>query len=292
MSSGKWLWTSLRRYVLTIVLAWVAAASVLPALGDEPFIEEFALEVRVGLVGVPLLTVATMFVLVLLVSRRFEPPTGGAQRIRGGWMVILPLLLLLPVGMLIPLQYLIMLGAQLAYVVWVLPCEDARDTANVLGSLVDPAVPAELRARTARAVAGLGPVRSWKPWCSPRRTRSRRSPKRQWRASAPSGGTLGSSAKTSWRGLRRRTRTESGRWASGSAAPGDRRGIPLGAIRAWPSRTSVGPGHSRALRYAVRALRRPEPGAEDPVNGQGVAGIVEFGLRVLDGARWSALARE
>ncbi|WP_330261011.1 hypothetical protein [Streptomyces sp. NBC_00539] len=155
MSSGKWLWTSLRRYVLTIVLAWVAAASVLPALGDEPFIEEFALEVRVGLVGVPLLTVATMFVLVLLAGRRFEPPTGGAQRIRGGWMVILPLLLLLPVGMLIPLQYLIMLGAQLAYVVWVLPCEDARDTANVLGSLVDPAVPAELRARTARAVAGL-----------------------------------------------------------------------------------------------------------------------------------------
>ncbi|KOU26404.1 hypothetical protein ADK52_09385 [Streptomyces sp. WM6372] len=155
MSTGKWLRISLRRYVLTAVLAWVTAASVLPALGDEPFAEEFALEMRVGLVGVPLLTIATMFVIVLLSGRRFEPPTGGPVRIRGGWMVVLPLLLLLPVGMLMPLQYLIMLGAQLAYVVWVLPCEDARDTANVLRSLADPAVPAEQRARTARAVAQL-----------------------------------------------------------------------------------------------------------------------------------------
>ncbi len=155
MSTGKWLWISLRRYVLTALLAWVIAASVLPALGDEPFAEEFALEMRVGLVGVPLLTIATMFVIVLLGGRRFEPPTGGPQRIRGGWMVVLPLALLLPMGMLMPLQYLIMVGAQLAYVVWVLPCEDARDTANVLRSLADPAVPAEQRARMARAVAGL-----------------------------------------------------------------------------------------------------------------------------------------
>ncbi|MEV6688180.1 hypothetical protein AB0N28_23005 [Streptomyces sp. NPDC051130] len=155
MSTGKWLWISLRRYVLTALLAWVTAASVRPALGDELFTDEFVLEMRMALVGVPLLTLATMFVLVLLADRRFEPPTGGAQRIRGGWMVSLPLLLLLPVGMLVPLQYLIVLGAQLAYVVWVLPCEDARDVANVLRALVDPAVPVEQRARMARAVAGL-----------------------------------------------------------------------------------------------------------------------------------------
>lgn len=155
MSTGKWLWISLRRYVLTALLAWVTAASVRPALGDELFTDEFVLEMRMALVGVPLLTLATMFVLVLLADRRFEPPTGGAQRIRGGWMVSLPLLLLLPVGMLVPLQYLIVLGAQLAYVVWVLPCEDARDVANVLRALADPAVPVEQRARMARAVAGL-----------------------------------------------------------------------------------------------------------------------------------------
>ncbi|MGW7440771.1 HEAT repeat domain-containing protein [Streptomyces sp. NPDC054849] len=155
MTTGKWLWISVRRYVLTALIAWAAAASVTPALGDDPFAEEFALEMRVGLVGVPFLTIVTMFVLVLLAGRRFEPPTGGALRIRGGWMVVLPLGLLLPAALLMPLQYLIMLGAQLAYVVWVLPCEDARDTANVLRSLADPAVPAEQRARMARAVAEL-----------------------------------------------------------------------------------------------------------------------------------------
>ncbi|MEU4732844.1 hypothetical protein [Streptomyces sp. NPDC023588] len=155
MSTGKWLWISLWRYVLTALLACVAAASVLPALGDGPFVEEFALGMGVGLVGVPLLTIATMFVIVLLAGRRFEPPTGGPQRIRGGWMVVLPLVPLLPVGLLMPLQYLIMVGAQLAYVIWVLPCDDARDTANVLRSLADPAVPAQQRARTARAVAEL-----------------------------------------------------------------------------------------------------------------------------------------
>ncbi|MFD3467132.1 hypothetical protein ACFWWM_12305 [Streptomyces sp. NPDC058682] len=68
---------------------------------------------------------------------------------------MLPLVLLLPVALLVPLQYLIVLGAQLVYLVWVLPCQDARDTADVLRSLADPAVPAEQRARTARAVAGL-----------------------------------------------------------------------------------------------------------------------------------------
>ncbi|WP_327389005.1 hypothetical protein [Streptomyces sp. NBC_01207] len=68
---------------------------------------------------------------------------------------MLPLLLLLPVALLVPLQYLIMLGAQLVYLVWVLPCQDARDTADVLSSLADPAVPAEQRVRMARAVAEL-----------------------------------------------------------------------------------------------------------------------------------------
>ncbi|WP_031157276.1 hypothetical protein [Streptomyces erythrochromogenes] len=68
---------------------------------------------------------------------------------------MLPLVLLLPVALLVPLQYLIVLGAQFVYLGWVLPCQDARDTAEVLRSLADPAVPAEQRARMARAVAGL-----------------------------------------------------------------------------------------------------------------------------------------
>ncbi|MFD8891818.1 HEAT repeat domain-containing protein [Streptomyces sp. NPDC059566] len=54
-----------------------------------------------------------------------------------------------------PLRYLIMVGAQFAYVIWVLPCEDSRDTANVLRMLADPTVPAEQRARIAQAVAEL-----------------------------------------------------------------------------------------------------------------------------------------
>ncbi|MBT2458089.1 hypothetical protein [Streptomyces sp. ISL-86] len=100
MSTARWLHISLQRYVLTALLGWAAAAAVLPSLGDEPFGETFVLGVRVGLVGVPLLTIATMFVIILLAGRRFEPPTDGAQRIRGGWMVVLPLVPLLPVGLL------------------------------------------------------------------------------------------------------------------------------------------------------------------------------------------------
>ncbi|MBT2408898.1 MULTISPECIES: hypothetical protein [unclassified Streptomyces] len=96
-----------------------------------------------------------MFVIILLAGRRFEPPTDGAQRIRGGWMVVLPVVPLLPVGLLLPLQYLIMVGTQLAYVLRALPCQDARDTADVLRSLADPGVPAEQRASIARAVGGL-----------------------------------------------------------------------------------------------------------------------------------------
>ncbi|MGW6708467.1 hypothetical protein ACWGDE_26730, partial [Streptomyces sp. NPDC054956] len=65
------------------------------------------------------------------------------------------MLLMLPAGLLVPLQYLIMLGAQIVYVLWVLPCQDARDTAVELRSLADPAVPAEERARIARGVAGF-----------------------------------------------------------------------------------------------------------------------------------------
>ncbi|MFD6115599.1 hypothetical protein ACFWG0_36700 [Streptomyces yangpuensis] len=140
---------------MTAALGWVAAALVLPVLGDDPFWASFGAGLGLGLVVVPLLTVVTMFVLVLLAGRRFEPPAGGPSRIRGGWLIVLPLVLLLPVAMLVPLQYLIVLVAQLVYLVWVLPCQDARDTADVLRSLADPVVPAGQRARVARAVAGL-----------------------------------------------------------------------------------------------------------------------------------------
>ncbi|MER6217506.1 hypothetical protein ABT213_26075 [Streptomyces sp. NPDC001674] len=155
MSTGRWLLLCLQRYLMTAALGWVTAALVLPVLGDDPFWASFGAGLGVGLIVVPLLTVVTMFVLVLLAGRRFEPPTGGPSRIRGGWLIVLPLVLLLPVALLVPLQYLIVLGAQLVYLVWVLPCQDARDTADVLRSLSDPAVPAEQRARTARAVAEL-----------------------------------------------------------------------------------------------------------------------------------------
>lgn len=128
---------------MTGALGWVAAALMLPVLGDDPFWASFGAGLGVGLIGVPLLTTVTMFVLVLLAGRRFEPPTGGPSRIRGGWLIVLPLVLVLPVALLVPLQYLIVLGAQLVYLGW------------VLRSLADPAVPAEQRARMARAVAGL-----------------------------------------------------------------------------------------------------------------------------------------
>ncbi|MFJ6785825.1 hypothetical protein [Streptomyces yangpuensis] len=155
MTTGKWLWVSVLRYVPTLVIAWAAAAMVTPAFGDDPFAAEFALEMSVGLVGVPLLVIETTFVLVLLAGRRFEPWTGGGVRIRGGWMVVLPLVPLLPAALLVPLQYLIIVSAQLAYVIWILPCGDSRDMANVLRSLADPAVPVERRARIARVVAEL-----------------------------------------------------------------------------------------------------------------------------------------
>ncbi|WP_405419517.1 hypothetical protein [Streptomyces erythrochromogenes] len=155
MSTGRWLWVCLQRHVMTAALGWVTAALVLPVLGDDPFWASFGAGLGVGLIVLPLLTAVTMFVLVLLAGRRFEPPTGGPSRIRGGWLIVLPLVLLLPVALLVPLQYLIVLGAQLVYLVCVLPCQDARNTADVLRSLADPAVPAEQRARTARAVAGL-----------------------------------------------------------------------------------------------------------------------------------------
>ncbi|MFF5775336.1 hypothetical protein ACFY7Y_00010 [Streptomyces virginiae] len=155
MSTGRWLLVCLQRYALTAALGWLAAALVLPVLGDEPFWASFGAGLGAGLIVVPLLTIVTMFVLILLAGRRFEPPTGGPSRIRGGWLIVLPLLLLLPAALLAPLQYLIVLCAQLVYLVWVMPCQDAHDTADVLRSLADPAVPAEQRARTARAVAGL-----------------------------------------------------------------------------------------------------------------------------------------
>ncbi|MFE3580200.1 hypothetical protein [Streptomyces vinaceus] len=154
MTTGTWLRISLQRYVLTALLGWAIAVAVLPR-ADDPFVQVFVAGMRVGLIGVPLLAIATMFVIILLADRRFEPPDGGIQRIRGGWMVVLPLVLPLPAGMLMPLSYLVMVGTQLVYVFWVLPCQDARDTADVLVSLTDPAVPAEQRVRIARAVAGL-----------------------------------------------------------------------------------------------------------------------------------------
>ncbi|MGW7327852.1 hypothetical protein ACWGIU_04380 [Streptomyces sp. NPDC054840] len=157
MSTGRWLWVCLQRYVMTAALGWVAAALVLPVLGDGPFWASFGAGLGMGLIVGSLLTLVTMFILVLLAERRFEPPAGGASRIPGGWLIVLPLILLLPVALFgfVLLQYLIVLGVQIVYLVWVLPCQDARDTADVLRSLADPAVPAEQRARMARAVAGL-----------------------------------------------------------------------------------------------------------------------------------------
>ncbi|MFD5622218.1 hypothetical protein [Streptomyces yangpuensis] len=156
MTTGKWLWISVLRYVPTALIAWAAAAMVTPALGDDTSAEEFALQMRLGLIGVPLLTIATTYVLVLLAGRRFEPRTDDdLLRIRGGWMIVLPLVPLLPAALLAPLQYLIIVSAQLAYVIRVLPCGDARDMADVLRSLADPAVPAERRVLIAGAVAEL-----------------------------------------------------------------------------------------------------------------------------------------
>ncbi|WP_158734389.1 hypothetical protein [Streptomyces sp. NRRL F-2747] len=144
----------MQRYALTALLGWTTAVVILPR-NDDPFGEVFAAGMQLGLVGLPLLTIATMLVIILLADRRFEPPTGGVQRIRGGWMVVLPLLLPLPLGALMPLSYLVLVMTQFIYVFRVLPRQDSRDTADVLISLTNPAVPAEQRVRIARAVAGL-----------------------------------------------------------------------------------------------------------------------------------------
>ncbi|WP_328300610.1 hypothetical protein OG389_24565 [Streptomyces sp. NBC_00435] len=154
MSTGQWIVAALWRYVVTAMVGVGALAAVLAAtegLTDGVF----SLGLRVVLVAVPLLTVATMAVVLPLAGRRFEPPTGGAQRIRGGWMVVLPLVPALPLLLIGPHLYLILLVTQLVYVVLVLPCQDARDTAEALRSLADPDVPAEQRARIARAVGEL-----------------------------------------------------------------------------------------------------------------------------------------
>lgn len=62
MSTGRWLWVCLQRYVMTGALGWVAAALILPVLGDDPFWASFGAGLGVGLIGVPLLTTVTMFV--------------------------------------------------------------------------------------------------------------------------------------------------------------------------------------------------------------------------------------
>lgn len=155
MSTGRWLWAALWRYVLTALVGVGALAAVLTSTEEGAAGLEFALGLRVVAVGVPLLTIATMCVIVPLAGRRFEPPTGGAQRIRGGWMVLLPLVPALPLALIAPHLYVILLVTQLVYVIRVLPCQDARDTADALRSLADPAVPAADRARIARAAGEL-----------------------------------------------------------------------------------------------------------------------------------------
>lgn len=154
MSTGKWLWTALWRYVVTAAVG-VGALAAVPASTEGLVDGVFSLGLRVVLVAVPLLTVGTMLVIVPLAGRRYEPPTGGPLRIRGGWMVLLVLVPALPMLLFAPHLFLILLATQLVYVICVLPCRDARDTADVLRSLADPEVPAEHRARIARAVGTL-----------------------------------------------------------------------------------------------------------------------------------------
>ncbi|MGW7117142.1 hypothetical protein, partial [Streptomyces xanthophaeus] len=60
MSTGKWLWLCLRRYVLTVVPGGVAAALVLPVLGDDPFWGALGAGLVAGLIAGTLLTVVTM----------------------------------------------------------------------------------------------------------------------------------------------------------------------------------------------------------------------------------------
>lgn len=154
MSTGRWLWTALWRYALTAAVGVGTLAAVLGAtegLTDGVF----SLGMRVVLVAVPLLTVATMAAVLPLAGRRHEPPSGGPLRIRGGWMVLLVLVPALPLLLIAPHLFLILLATQLVYATRVLPCEDARATEAVLRSLADPEVPAEQRAGIARAVGTL-----------------------------------------------------------------------------------------------------------------------------------------
>ncbi|WP_407837391.1 hypothetical protein ACE1OC_14685 [Streptomyces sp. DSM 116496] len=154
MSTGEWLWTALWRYVLTAAVGVGALAGVLGA--TEGFADGvFSLGMRVVLVAVPLLTVGTMLVIVPLAGRRYEPPSGGPMKIRGGWMVLLVLVPALPLLLIAPHLFLILLATQLVYATCVLPCQDARATEDVLRSLADPEVPAERRAAIARAVGTL-----------------------------------------------------------------------------------------------------------------------------------------
>ncbi|MCX4780806.1 hypothetical protein [Streptomyces sp. NBC_01264] len=154
MSTGKWLVAALWRYVVAAAVGVGVLALVLGAtegLTDGVF----SLGLRVVLVAVPLLTVGTMLVIAPLAGRRHEPPSGGPMRIRGGWMVVLVLVPALPLLFIGPHLFLILLVTQLGYAAFVLPCRDARDTAQALRSLTDPEVPAERRAEIARGVAAL-----------------------------------------------------------------------------------------------------------------------------------------
>ncbi|MDD9378663.1 hypothetical protein M8Z33_18750 [Streptomyces sp. ZAF1911] len=155
MSAGKWLWTALWRYVVTALAGVGAVAWAVAAMDKGPVGAEWAMALRLELVLVPLLTVGTMLVIVPLARRRYEPPSGGPIKIRGGWMVLLVLVPALPLLLIAPHLFLILLATQLAYVTAVLPYSDARDTADVLRSLADPEVPAERRAAIARAVGTL-----------------------------------------------------------------------------------------------------------------------------------------
>lgn len=154
MSTGKWLVTALWRYVVTATVGTGALALALAA--TDGFTDGvFSLGLRVVLLAVPLLTVGTMLATVPLAGRRYEPPSGGPLRIRGGWMVLLVLVPALPLLLIAPHLFLMLLVTQLVYATFVLPCGDSRDTADALRSLADPQAPAEHRAGIARAVGTL-----------------------------------------------------------------------------------------------------------------------------------------
>ncbi|MER5488820.1 HEAT repeat domain-containing protein [Streptomyces sp. NPDC002812] len=154
MSTSKWLVTALWRYVVTAAVG--AGALALALAATEGFADGvFSLGLRVVLLAVPLLTVGTMLATVPLAGRRYEPPSGGPMRIRGGWMVLLVLVPALPLLLIAPHLFLILLVTQLVYATFVLPCGDSRDTADALRALADPELPAEHRARIARAVGSL-----------------------------------------------------------------------------------------------------------------------------------------